>query len=136
MGSIAQEASEHRQKVATAGRSIGLSENSVLLGMTEEEILRAAEQVEVRGEVQVAAERIVSMQKEASASSSGPSAEEIRKEMKKMAFRRAAQRMGLISKEAGAFTAVPVLRVLFAGNHPIQKLAEVAAHYARLRAGF
>lgn len=129
LGQATREADEHLNKVAAAAAAHGMSEDSILVHMTQEEILAVADQVELEGQVSEAAGHIVQMQKQAS-KETGPSSLDIALEMQKLAHQRAAQNLGLIPKTASEADAGAVLRLLFSGDgSPIDKLAEVAAYF-------
>ena len=113
------------EKTASAGGLLG--------SLTAEDLLAMADRVEARGELTGAAEQIVDMQKAASAE--GAPAQKTAfgayLEMRKIAHRRACERLG-IQKVAGATNADRlVLTVLFGGGDGPENLAKLAAEYTK-----
>jgi hypothetical protein len=129
LGQIAQETDKHNQKVAAAGERFGIDRDSVLLGMSPEELRKMAEDIELQGGMDQASERIVAMSKEASENPEVSSLD-LALEMQKLAYRQAAQNLGLIPKEASENPVSGILTMLFSGGgNPLEKIAEVAAHF-------
>lgn len=129
LGGIVKAAADASLKktASAAAATIGLEDSSIL-HMQEEDLLKVAERLQTRGQVGDAAERIVAMRKTAHASPTGPSALEIALEMQKIAYRRAAQNMGLMPKTASDESGIhQILDLMFSGDHPLDKLAEAAA---------
>lgn len=124
---ITAEAEGSLRKTASIG---GSDTATPLFNLTEDELNKLADEIEGEGHVNAAAERIVQMKKEAAAQADqgGPTALDIFIEMRKVAFQRAAEELGLAPKTAGDGT-IPVMQLVFGGGNPLEKLAEVAAYY-------
>ncbi len=129
LGGIVKAASDASlRKTAAVAQGAGLSGDSALLHMSEEDLLKVADRLESGGQIADAAERIVEMRKTAGTDKvSGPSALVIALEMQKIAYRRAAQNLGLIPKTAGDTGGGHILDLMFSGEHPLDTLAEAAA---------
>jgi hypothetical protein len=128
-GIVKQAEAAGLKKTAAAAKAVGLPDDSAILQMSEEDLLQVAERIETRGQTGDAAERIVAMRKTANhGQASGPSGLAIALEMQKIAYRRAAENLGLISKTASEDVGVhQILNLMFSGDHPLDKLAEAAA---------